>query len=299
MDARAPDVMRLPDGRDVGLAEYGDPTGFPVLSLHGTPASRLMFRRGHVPARKLGLRLIAPDRPGFGRTPAQAAPTLESHTDFHAAIADALHLERFAVLGVSGGSPFATALAARFGPRVAALALVSPMGPVADYVAADEPRLPLLQRRFFLKLSQRRRVMSAGAALGVTAFRVAPHLFARGFKTALGGSDTRLLSDRGILDDLVSMTGEAIRSGARGAVADFAIFGRPWNIDYAAITAPAIVWIGLSDRIVPIPVAGYLARRLPRSRLITIPGGGHFWILEHADDVLAEVRRLIDGDAGA
>lgn len=291
------EVRRLPDGRDVALAEYGDPAGFPVLALHGTPASRLMFRRGGGPARRLGLRLIAPDRPGFGRTPPDDNPTLASRTDFHAALVDALDLQRFAILGVSGGAPYAAALASRLGPRVAALGLVSPMGPVADYAAAGEPPLPLLQRRFFLRLSQRRWLMSPGAALGVRAFRLAPRVFSKVFKTALGGSDNRLLSDNAILEDLIGMTGEAIRSGARGAVSDFAIFGRPWTVDYAGITAPATVWIGTRDRVVPIPVATYLASRLPRCRLVTVPGAGHFWVLEHAHDVLAELRSLIDRGA--
>lgn len=299
MRPRDVDTLRLPDGRHIGLAEYGDPSGFPVLAFHGTPASRLMFRRGHVPARRLGLRLIAPDRPGFGRTPPDRGETLAARTDLHVALADALELDRFAVLGVSGGSPFAVALAARLGDRVNALALVSPMGPVAEYVAAGEPRLPLLQRRFFLKLSQRRWLVSPGAALGVRAFRLAPRAFSKAFKTALGGSDSRLLSDTAILDDLIGMTGEAIRTGARGAVADFAIFGRPWDVDFATITAPATVWIGTRDRVVPIPVAAYLARRLPRGRLVTVSGAGHFWVLEHAHDVLAELRSLVDGKTTA
>jgi pimeloyl-ACP methyl ester carboxylesterase len=294
---RAPDVFRLPDGRDVGLAEYGDPAGFPVLALHGTPASRLMFRRGDGPARRLGLRLIAPDRPGFGRTPPDETPTLASRTDFHAALVDALDLQRFAILGVSGGSPYAAALASRLGPRVAALALVSPMGPVADYAAAGEPPLPLLQRRFFLKLSQRHWLVSPAAALGVGAFRTAPRAFGRLFKTALGGPDKRLLSDGAVLDDLIGMTGEATRSGARGAVADFAIFGRPWGIDYPAVTAPTTIWIGTRDRVVPVPVAAFLARRIPAARLVTVPGAGHFWILEHAQEVLAALRGMIDPDA--
>ncbi len=295
MGPRDADVLQLPDGREIGLAEYGDPTGFPVLALHGTPASRLMFRRGGLPARRLGLRLIAPDRPGFGRTPADEEPTLASRTDLHVAIVDALGLHRFAILAVSGGSPYAVALACRLQDRIAALALVSPMGPVADYVAAGEPRLPLLQRRFFLRLSQRRWLVSPGAAAGVKAFRTAPRAFGRIFKTALGGPDKRLLSDNAVLDDLIGMTGEAVRSGARGAVADFAIFGQPWHIDYAAISAATTVWIGTRDRVVPVPVAAFLARRIPGARLVTVPGAGHFWILEHADEVLAELRTLIDG----
>lgn len=287
-------LMRLPDGTQVGVAVYGDPAGIPVLAFHGTPASRLMYRKGDVAARKLGLKLIATDRPGYGLSPLDQNGSLASRTAMHVAIADALALDRFALLGVSGGGPYATALASRLSDRITALALVSPMGPVADYVSAGLPRLPLLQRRFFLNLSQRRWMVKPGAALGVAAFRAAPRSFARLFKTALGGDDSRVLSDPGVLDGLINMTEEAVRTGAGGAVADFRIFGQPWHLNYAAITAPATIWAGTADKVVPLPVCAYLARRIPQGRLITVPGAAHFWILEHVSEVLAQVRAMVD-----
>lgn len=287
-------MLRLPDGTQVGVAVYGDPAGLPVLAFHGTPASRLMYRKGDAAARKLGLKLIAADRPGYGLSPLDRNGSLASRTAMHVAIADALALDRFALVGVSGGGPYATALASRLSRRITALALVSPMGPVADYVAAGLPRLPLLQRRFFLNMSQRRWLVKPGAALGVAAFRAAPRAFAHLFKTALGGDDRRVLSDPGVLDGLIDMTEEAVRTGAGGAVADFRIFGQPWHVDYAAITAPTTVWAGTADKVVPVPVCVYLARRIPQGRLLTVPGAAHFWILEHVSEVLAQVRAMAD-----
>lgn len=294
MENETQTLLQLPGGAKVGLAVYGDPDGFPVLAFHGTPASRLMYRKGDEAAATLGLKLIAPDRPGYGLSPLDRDATLQSRTDMHVAIADALGLDRFAVLGISGGAPYATALASRLRRRAAALALVSPMGPIADYVAAGEPDLPMLQRRFFLKLSQRGWLVRPGAALGVAAFRAAPTVCSRVFKTALGGDDGRILSDRNVRDSLIVMTEEAVRSGASGAVADFAIFGKPWNIDYAGITAPTTLWSGTADKVVPIPVCAYLARQIPHSQFITLPGAAHFWILEHAYDVLARLRAMVD-----
>ena len=58
--------LDLPDGRRLGYTEFGDPLGIPLFAFHGTPGSRFMFRLVHEPARRLGLRIIAPDRPGFG-----------------------------------------------------------------------------------------------------------------------------------------------------------------------------------------------------------------------------------------
>lgn len=299
MNAGDPSRVLRVAGHDIGVAVYGDPDGTPVLALHGTPASRLMYRRGDGPARLHRLKLYAPDRPGYGLTPAGGTASLAARTDLNVALADALGLDRFAVLGVSGGAPYAVALASRLGARVSALSLVSPMGPVADYVSQGRPPLPRLQRRFFLKLSQRQWLLKPGAALAVSAFRRAPDLFARAFKGALGGADSRLLSDRDVRAGLIAMTQEAVRSGAGGAIADFAIYGRPWGVDFNRITAPSVVYIGTADKVVPIPVAAYLAQRIPHCRLISLPGAAHFWILQHAGDVLADLRTMLDTQVAA
>lgn len=288
------EILRLPSGQEIGYAVYGDPDGYPVLAFHGTPASRLMYRKGDHAARKLGLKLIAPDRPGYGLSPRDVTPTLASRTDQHEAIVDALGLADFAVIGISGGAPYATALASRLGSRVHALALVSPMGPVADYVAAGNAKLPVLQRRFFLKLSQRTWLVRPGAALAVAAFRAAPRAFASAFKSSLGSADARVLAEKSVIDSLIDMTEEAVRSGAGGAVADFEIFGQPWTVAYSEISAPATVWAGTADRVVPIPVCRYLADCIPQARLVVLPGAAHFWILEHAHEVLTEVRAMLD-----
>lgn len=287
-------VLRLADGTKVGVAIYGDPAGRPVMAFHGTPASRLMFRKGHAAALRYGLKLISIDRPGYGRSPPDREATLQTRTDQFVAIADALGIDRLALLAVSGGAPYATALASRLGTRVTALALVSPMGPVADYVAAGQPRLPMLQRRFFLKLSQRQWLVRPGAALSVAAFRARPTLFIRTVKSALGRADSRLIAKPDVVEALVDMTKEAVRFGAGGAVADFRIYGQPWQIDYHAITAPAVVWAGTADKVVPVPVCAYLARRIPRGQLVTVLGGAHFWILNHVDEVLSRLKFMID-----
>lgn len=66
----------LSDGRKLGYSEYGAQRGLPVLGFHGTPGSRFMFRLVHEPARRLGLRIIAPERPGFGLSTFQHNRTL-------------------------------------------------------------------------------------------------------------------------------------------------------------------------------------------------------------------------------
>ena len=105
-------IMRLPDGRRIGYAEFGDAKGLPVLAIHGTPGSRYMFALTDQAARERGLRIIAPERPGYGLSDYRRRDALAQTAEDVNALADGLGLDRFALIGVSGGAPHAMAAAA-------------------------------------------------------------------------------------------------------------------------------------------------------------------------------------------
>src|SRR5438309_1811387 len=116
-DARLNQTIKLRDGRTLAYAEYGDPAGTPVIFFHGTPGSRLMA----APAWKdesLGLRIIAPDRPGFGLSTYRPNRTILNWASDVAELADALKLDKFIVAGVSGGGPHSLACAHELPDRV-------------------------------------------------------------------------------------------------------------------------------------------------------------------------------------
>lgn len=294
-DSSASLTLMLADGRLVSYAVFGDPKGRPVLALHGAPASRLMFKMADGPARSAGLKLIAPDRPGYAGTPADEQPTLGGRAAWLIAIADALELSRFAVLGISGGAPYATAVAAQAGQRVTGLALVSPMGPLADLLAAPSaraPEVPFLQRRFFLHLGQRRwlthpvaRAIAGLSQLSSRSLLVTSDLLA-------GQADAAILRDPEVRGRLEAMLADAFRNGGTGGASDLWIYGQPWRVDYSAIVAPSILWQGTADTIVPVLAARYLARVIPGCRYIELPGAGHFWVIRHIAEVLGEIARL-------
>ena len=85
-------VQRLADGRRIGYAEFGDPQGATVLALHGTPSSRLMFALTDQAARARGLRIVAPERPGYGLSDFRRRTNLAQTADDLTAFADALQL---------------------------------------------------------------------------------------------------------------------------------------------------------------------------------------------------------------
>jgi pimeloyl-ACP methyl ester carboxylesterase len=282
-------TVHLACGRQISYAEFGDPAGVPMVLLHGSPGSRLMFRPADAPARALGLRLICPDRPGCGGSSPHPGRTLASGAADTAEMLDRIGVDRVILFGVSGGAPYAVAAAAAWGPRVRLLALVSPMGPIADL--SGEIALHTGHRLFFLKLGQSANLARLSALCAAALFRASPTLFHRLFANSLGNPDRAILVRPEIAAHVIADVRECLRQGPAGALQDLALFGRPWGVPLDAVSAPTLVWQGTADVVVPVALGLALAQRLRRARLTTIAGAGHFWIYDNIPPVLAEIAR--------
>jgi len=119
----------LSDGRVLSYAEFGDPTGYPLIFFHGFPSSRLEAWFLDPIVQRKGIRLIAPDRPGFGRSTFQSNRQFTHYPSDIRALADHLELEKFAILGGSGGGPYALACARDIPGRLSAVGLFASAGP--------------------------------------------------------------------------------------------------------------------------------------------------------------------------
>jgi pimeloyl-ACP methyl ester carboxylesterase len=288
-------LLTLPDGRRLACAEYGDPNGLPVLGLHGTPGSRLMFALADKAARDRGIRLIAPERPGYGLSDYCPSANLAQVAEDLSVVADAYGLERFAIIGISGGAPFAVATAASLSDRVSLLALVCPVGELAD----GRLRLSRFQRFVFRRLARRpwasrlffRRLRAMVFKSPDGAYR---WLLAR-----VRTPDRELLARPEVRANLQAAVGEGLRPGVEGAAQDLRLYCAPWGLHLADIDVPAIVWQGSDDSVVP-PAASYaLARALPNCRLDVIPGAGHYWVLGQFGLILDAVAAVLRADAAA
>ncbi len=254
----------------------------PVIALHGTPGSRLKFSTADAPARALSLRLIAPDRWGYGGTSAHPAPSLGAFADDMAALVDRLGLRRFGVLAVSGGGPYAAALAACYPERVTALALFAPVGPIAGV----EPTMTPLHRFCFGPLTRRPRAVR-GIFRGLRGLlRLSPRLGIAVAMATVPPADRRVLASPGVRDRLAATFVEGLRPGAEGPAIDLALFGAPWDLDLAAARVPARVWLGSDDRNVPLAAARHLAAALPDCEVVHLDGAGHLWVALNYDVVL-------------
>ncbi|MGH6866218.1 MAG: alpha/beta fold hydrolase [Methyloceanibacter sp.] len=269
-------TLRLADGRQLGYGEFGDPRGLPVLALHGTPGSRFMFALTDREARDRGLRIIAPERPGYGLSGFRHCRTLAETAEDVKAVADALGLERFGLIGVSGGGPHAVAAAAAMPERVSLLALIGPVGPIAE--CSRHIRMTTLHRLVFTRMSRSR---GACALFFWTLRTLARHVPGVAFRLLLQRvtpSDRAVLLRPEVKANLQAAIREGLRPGIGGALQDLRLFCGVWNLPLAEIDVPAALWQGGDDTIVPPDAACHLACELPNCRLDVIQGVGHYWV---------------------
>jgi pimeloyl-ACP methyl ester carboxylesterase len=290
---RASQTLRLSDGRRIGFAEYGDPEGESVLAMHGTPGSRFMFALTDKAARERGLRIVAPERPGYGLSDFRRKDGLVRAADDMIAFAYALGLRRFAVIGVSGGGPYAVATAAAMADQVALLALVSPVGPIAE--CQSKIRMSKLHRLIFTKIGR-------SAPSGATFFwslrqivRRAPDLAYRGLMQRVAPSDRAVLLRGEVKANLQTALREGLRPGIGGARQDLRLFCAPWGLRLEELDVPAVIWQGSDDTIVPPAAAYHLAETLPNCRLDVIQGGGHYWVFGEFHRVLDAAQAALRG----
>ncbi len=277
----------LPDGRKLSYSEYGAARGVPIFGFHGTPGSRFMFRLVHKPACRLGIRVIAPERPGFGLSTYQRHRTLAGWAGDVAVLAGQLGLRHFGVAGISGGGPYAAACAALMPDRVTATALISPMGPVRP---PEGPKTIGTARYVTFRLLPRVTPAMTGAfSIGRFLFLNAPDSMYGFILRRACASDRRILNRPDIQRNLLDGVSEGLRPGIRGVIQEMRIFCQPWDLPFSAIGAPVMMWQGALDSNVPVPASLRLAELIPGCELHVIEGAGHYWIFEHIEEVLKAI----------
>lgn len=286
--------VERPGGRRLAFAELGDPAGLPLIYCHGFPSSRREALLLHPAAAALGLRILAPDRPGYGASDHQPGRTIADWPADVAALADHLDIERFLLIGVSGGGPYALACAWRIPERIAACALVCPLGPLYEPPLLGAMAWP---SRLSLNLARRVPALAQLAYGGLTAAALArwPQSVDRLRAFAAPATDRTELARPEIRAILNATIQDAMHRSARGARRDLILYTHVWGIPWERIRIPIDLWHGEADGTVPVAHARWYAHRLPDCRAHLLPREGHYSLpLRHADAILATLRAAAD-----
>ena len=284
----------LPDGRRLAYAEFGDPSGPPVLYFHGAPSSRLEpLLVGDDALTRSGFRFIAPDRPGIGNSDPQAGRAIVDWPNDVASLARALKLNRFAVLGNSGGGPYAVACAALI-PELVTTAVVVSGGWRMDWPEARE-HLPFVNR-LVMTLARR-----APFLLGLL-FKMMGNISQgdrdkerRQMKGRMPAPDYEAFAVPGRLEAFAEMMRETMRQGTRGAVWEMGLYVRDFGFDPSSVRVP-VAWLhGEADANAPIQLARRAAASIPTARLRTFPNEAHLSTLcNYFPDAVAELRKSFE-----
>lgn len=300
-----PSTVTLADGRRLAYEECGRADGAPVFCFHGNPGSRLLWTLFDEVAQRRDLRIVAPDRPGFGGSDFQPDRDLLDWPADVAELADALSVDRFGVVGFSAGGPHAAACARELPDSVRRVALVSSVPP-----PSLQDRVP--KRARGAVLAGPADTPSPGGAttehdLGLyAAWRSLPGVswgvfgatgwlarnWRRRFKAALAHSLSEHDADlfrQPASDVIVGDAVEAFRQGSRGPAHEFPMLAEDWGFAPGDLQVSVSLWHGSADRLVDPAGSEAFADAVPDGEFTRVDAGHYSTLVEHAESILGDV----------
>lgn len=273
-------AIDLSDGRVLAYADIGESDRPCVLLFHGAPSSRLRVAYLENEFVASGVRVVSPDRPGYGRSSRQSGRSMADWPNDVTALTEALGIERFVVAGHSSGGPYAVACAALLSDRVSGLVT---LGGVTDMGWPGAWEGYIESERALMRMPDEESVV----AWCIEQFGEDGSRFMAASGMDLPAADLPLYEDKHIASMLATARAEAFRQGVGGYAQDVFIQGRPWPFDPEQIRAPAVILQGVGDTLLPVTHAQHTADVVPGARLRLLPQHGHFSILGELPAVTA------------
>lgn len=279
-------------GRHLSFAEYGPPDGQPIVWMHGTPGARRQIPlEARALAAEIGVRIIGIDRPGIGSSSPYLYDDVLEWTEDLTLLLDALGVDTFRLVGLSGGGPYVLASAAAMPDRVLAVAVLGGVAPTRGPDSAPgglmqlavrcAPALGPLRLPVSFAMTQGIRVVRplAGRVLDLYA-AVQPV----GDRNLLARPEFRAM----FIDDLLNGS----RTQMSAALTDLVLFTRDWGFALSDVRVPVRWWHGDADHIVPFAHGQHCVDRLPDATLTVIDGESHLGGLGIARDVIESIMAI-------
>ena len=262
----APLDVPLPDGRRLVVHEAGATPADARLTViwhHGSPQSGALFEPLIGESARRGIRMVSFGRAGYGGSSPNPGRDVASVGRDVIALADALGLTGFAVLGASGGGPHALACAAAMPDRVRAVGTFASVAPFTDrfdwFAGMQSPAA--------LRAAAQGREARARFA---ETDEFDPRQFVARDWAALSGAWQGLGRDA---------EAEGME-GPDGLIDDDVALVTPWGFDLAVVAQPVLLVHGGADRVVPLSHGRFLLGMLPNAELWERPREGHVSVLE-------------------
>lgn len=274
-------TVLMPDGRKLGYAEYGAAKGCPVLFFHGAPGARHVHADMADIAAQLGARIIAVERPGYGLSDLQPGRSLPDWPNDIAALADALYLQRFAIIGFSMGTPYALACAYRLPERVTKMALAGAFAPL-DAPGVTEGMSSTVSGLYSLARSNSDELRNIFTSLASS-----PSALVEAMAASVPEWDKNIIDARRA--ELETEYTQTLRNGIEGIASDFVLTSGNWAFPLDGIHAEIHLWSGTADQNTPPAMTNYLSSQLPNSRTFTLPNEGHCALYAHWEEILTRL----------
>jgi pimeloyl-ACP methyl ester carboxylesterase len=305
-------VVKASDGRRLAVDVSGDPEGHAVFLMHGTPGDLFGPRPRYIFLYRLGIRLITYNRPGYpgsdrlkdrARTVADAAADVDT-------IAEYFDIDKFSVIGRSGGAPHSLACAAdkRLSGRLVCAAALSGLAPCdADGLDwyADMAESNVTAFKTAATFQEYEDPESALPALVGTFHQQAqvlknsPHGLLDKLRPELNGSDAEIVGDIALRRMIAQTHVKALSESVDGWVDDVIALARPWSVDFDAVSVPVLLWHGGKDTFSPVSHSRWLRNRIPTAKQVLRPDAAHFEAIKVLPEIFSWVLDQVDAAAAA
>lgn len=276
--------MVSPQAQRVFVAESGRPGGRPIVFFHGFPGSHRQSIFLDRFAERFDLRILSVDRPGYGYSEPLAGG-LKAFVSALEGELDRLSVDRFFLLGVSGGNPAALCCAGYFGERVLAVGSVCGMAPFPEIPDAFSP----FQRRGF-KFARwtPERILRHSIDRFLDSFDPKEKL--KDLLRYVDERDREVLQRPDVNATLMESIELARRQGSAGIVFDIKSLSSAWPLKWSDIQAPYFLWHGERDRILSPEMSRYMQTRVPNAKLRLFPNEGHYSLpIDQAEEILSDI----------
>lgn len=279
-------TLVLKDGRTLAYTDQGDLSGQPIFFVHGNPGSRLSLHPDTSIAQGLGVRLITPDRPGYGLSDFQPDRNLLDFPLDITELADSLGLDTFSLLGYSAGGPYVAACAYKIPHRIKRATIVSGVSPF-DRKGFYEGMNTTWIMAFKISKHLPFWILRAFIWIHTAKVKKNPERAVSDFGSTLTQSDRLIMSRPQVLEAFIKNRLEATRRGAKGWAKESKILTSPWGFNLESISIPIDLWYWQEDMVTPAQMGRYMNVKIPASRLHIFPNGGHLSIIDAWENILS------------